>query len=362
MNKLRISINAKRFETAYGGVNQAANTLEDNLKSKGHQVFRLLEPNLDLILILSSNCKSKTTSFNFNDISDYLDAYPNTVVIHRVNSSDESRGNDLGINSSMIKYNQLADFSVFISQFIQDTYKAKGMISQHSQVILNGADRNIFYPNKLINKLNEQEKIKIVTHHWSSNFMKGFDIYERLDQLLGVEPFSKMFEFTCIGNIPLGVSLNNSHLIEPLANFELAEELRQHHVYLTAARNEAAGMHHIEGMLCGLPVLFLNSGALPEYCSPYGLEFSLINFEEKILEMRNQYHKLKEKALNCNYTSQLMVNQLEEVIISCVEKRRLNPRKKKCIIRILLNKFIKKPYRSVIYTMKKACNYIQRKF
>ena len=25
-------------------------------------------------------------------------------------------------------------------------------------------------------------KLKIVTHHWSGNWMKGFDIYEKLDQ------------------------------------------------------------------------------------------------------------------------------------------------------------------------------------
>jgi len=359
MNNLRISINAKRFEKAYGGANQAANTLENYLRNKGHKIFRSLKPNLDLIIIFSPKCNLKITSYNFTDISDYIKAYPNTLIINRVNSCDEQRGSDLGINSSMIKYNQLADFSVYISQFIQDIYTAKGMISKQSQVILNGADRNIFYPGKPINKLKEKEKIKIVTHHWSSNFMKGFDIYERFDQLLDIEPFNKMFQFTCIGNIPLGVRFKNTNVIKPLARLELAEELRQHHVYLTAARNEAAGMHHIEGMLCGLPILFLNSGALPEYCSSYGIEFTLIDFEEKLLEIKNQYHNLHEKVLNCNHTSELMVKHFENVIMTCVEKRRLFPRKKNKLNQILLYRFIKKPYRSAIGIMKKACNYLQ---
>ena len=32
-------------------------------------------------------------------------------------------------------------------------------------------------------------------------------------------------------------------------------------------------MHHIEGALCGLPILFRNSGSLPEYCKKYGVSF-----------------------------------------------------------------------------------------
>ena len=32
-------------------------------------------------------------------------------------------------------------------------------------------------------------------------------------------------------------------------------------------------MHHIEGALSGLPLIFRKSGALPEYCSDYGIEF-----------------------------------------------------------------------------------------
>ena len=32
-------------------------------------------------------------------------------------------------------------------------------------------------------------------------------------------------------------------------------------------------MHHIEGILCGLPIIYRESGALPEYCKKYGISF-----------------------------------------------------------------------------------------
>ena len=38
----------------------------------------------------------------------------------------------------------------------------------------------------------------------------------------------------------------------------------------------------MEGALCGLPILYVNSGALPEYCNNYGLEFTKNNLIEKI--------------------------------------------------------------------------------
>ena len=64
---------------------------------------------------------------------------------------------------------------------------------------------------------------------------------------------------------------------------ELASELKEHDIYITGSLNEPSGNHHIEGALfCGLPILYINSGGIAEYCS-YGLEINLDNFEEKIL-------------------------------------------------------------------------------
>jgi hypothetical protein len=44
-------------------------------------------------------------------------------------------------------------------------------------------------------------------------------------------------------------------------------------------------MHHIEGALCGLPLFYIESGALPEYCDGFGISFTPQNFEQKLQEM-----------------------------------------------------------------------------
>ena len=37
----------------------------------------------------------------------------------------------------------------------------------------------------------------------------------------------------------------------------------KHDLYISASINEPAGMHHIEGLLCGLPIIYRDNGALP---------------------------------------------------------------------------------------------------
>lgn len=320
--KIRIGINIRRIEGPYGGGNQFANVLEKHLISNGHEVTRVLLPRLDLILIVSSQKHPKTTSFDIQDIQEYLNLHPNTAVIQRVNTLDEPRGADLGINKAIVEANRLADYTVFVSGFMKDFFEKRGLdcMKPHS-VILNGADETIFNIGERI-PWQSSEKLRVVTHHWSANYLKGFDIYERLDLLLGTDPYNSLFEFCFIGNLPLGLELRHSRVIPPTWGKALGDLLRQQHIYVTAARHEASGQHHIEGMRCGLPVLYLNSGGLPEYCRQYGVEFTLINFEEKLLEIRSKYNDLYAAVQQCPYTGKWMADKYEEVFLETVSKKK----------------------------------------
>ena len=62
--------------------------------------------------------------------------------------------------------------------------------------------------------------------------------------------------------------------VPPLDGAELGDTLRSHHAYLTASINEPGGNHQNEGAACGLPLVYRESGCLPEYCSGYGISFS----------------------------------------------------------------------------------------
>ena len=322
--------------------------LEKRLAAKGHTILRDLSSELDVILIASSKWHHQTCSYSVDDIEAYARLHPRTCVVHRINSCDDQRGADLGINRAMLSANRLADYTVFVSRFMRNYFAGRGFnLSQPHSVILNGADEEIFNPvGRAI--WTPGQRMKIATHHWSSNFMKGFDIYERLDQMLAQSPWKEQFDFTFIGNIPLGVAFRNTRVIPPLFGVELARTLKEHHVYITAARHEPAGSHYIEAMRCGLPVLHLDSGALPEYCAPYGVAFTLVDFEQRLLEIRDRYMELSAKTPDCPYTATNMAAEYEALFLRLAEDRRCNPRpspdiKTKCLcrIRLAMRKFLR---------------------
>ena len=92
-------------------------------------------------------------------------------------------------------------------------------------------------------------------------------------------------------------------------------------MYLTASINEPAGMHHIEGALCGLPIIYRESGALPEYCRDYGVAFQGNNYIPAIKKMIKNYKHYKEKVLNYPNDSTKMTNDYLKLFEELLSKR-----------------------------------------
>ena len=110
------------------------------------------------------------------------------------------------------------------------------------------------------------------------------DVYMHLDHLLATTELGNRLTFSYIGNVPAQAALPVIQVITPKSGSELARELHRHDLYITASLNEPAGMHHIEAALCGLPLLYRMSGALPEYCQGYGVPFQDVSDVERSLE------------------------------------------------------------------------------
>ena len=83
----------------------------------------------------------------------------------------------------------------------------------------------------------------------------------------------RKIEFSYIGNVSDDYEFKNMKIIPPLAGEELAAVIKKHHIYVTTSINEPSGNHHIEAAQCGLPVLYIDSGGIPEYCDGYGVSF-----------------------------------------------------------------------------------------
>lgn len=327
--KKKISIGTNIINGPWGGGNQFAGSLSNYLKSRGWEVVNnLKKSNIDIILMTEPRRFSKTSKFNQLHISGYVFKNPNTIVVHRINECDE-RKNTNYVNKYLVRANKVADFTVFISKFLMELFIKKGYFKgRQLNYIRNGADKRIF--NKTARAVwDGKGDIKIVTHHWAYNYFKGFDIYFKLDKIKKINGFNIIF--TYIGRIPENIIFKNIKIIGPLHGEKLAEELKKNHIYITGSINEPAGMHHIEGALCGLPLLYRNSGALPEYCDGFGVIFeSEEDVEEKLVNLINNYDYYVKTLNDYPYDSDLMCKNYEELFLTLLEsKNNLNSVKRR---------------------------------
>ena len=318
---MKVSIGAFIKEGPWGGGNLFFKNLKEYLEANGHHVINhLFDDDIDLILLTDPRKKSESSSYTHKEILKYKNYInPSVKVVHRINECDE-RKKTKGLNQFLFKANQCSDATVFVSDWIKNLYEKQGFNISNPHVVMSGSNSKIFNSDKQ-NLWDKDEKMKIVTHHWSGNWNKGFDIYEKLDLLLNESKYSEKFEFLYIGNIPNNFSFQNTKVIKPLSGLFLAEELKKCHLYITASRNEPSGNHHIEGALCGLPVLYINSGALPEYCKGYGLEFDVDNFELKLLELKDSYLDVKEAMIKYPYNSEKMCQEYENLFQNLIKEK-----------------------------------------
>ena len=313
---MKIALGFKILEGSWGGGNQFVNYLCQDAKKRGYQITTSLDDNdIDIILFTDPRYYNHGVSFGSLDILYYLlFKNKNAIVVHRINECDQ-RKNTNHMNLFLRWSNYLADHTVFISTWLSTLNLSQG--NKPFSIILNGADNKIF-KNKDNKIWKKNEPLKLVTHHWSPNKMKGF---EMIDRLLSFKDWKDRIEFTYIGNLPKGFNFKNTKVIKPINGKNLGHELSKHHVYITASNNEPAGMHHIEGALSGLPIIYKNSGALHEYCDNYGVSFNNEEFIPALKEMITHYNFYKSNLKNYPNTSIKMTKDYLDLFSKLLKNR-----------------------------------------
>ncbi len=363
---MKISIGSKIIEGPYGGGNEFIKNLTFRLNQDGHKVINNLEDDdIDIIILINPLRDSELSTFNNFDINYYL-AFKNplAITVHRINECDE-RKNTNYVNNEIIQANKYIDSNIYVSSWLKNLYLDQGIANKESSLIKGGPNNKIFNLNGK-KAWNKKEKLKIVTHHWSDNWMKGFDYYQKLDTLCSSKKWRDKIEFTYIGNIPKNLEFKNSNVLSPMSGDYLAEELKKHHIYITGSINEPSGNHHMEGAMCGLPILYINSGALPEYCSEYGLEFDENNLEQRISQIIDSYdiyfEKLNSYPFSFDYAYKSLLTHLENLISNKKEiyKRRKNLNKFKILFSYFVNHLIIYTYKKK-NSIKKALGKIKKK-
>ena len=307
---MKIAIGYEIQNGPYGGGNSIVLSFQKYFTKAGHEVvFNINDNDVDVILITDPRSRSPSISFSAGAVLRYLWLKnKNAIVIHLLQDCDE-RKNTKTMNLRQRIANYCADHSVVVGTWMLDLNLFRKEHKKNCTAILNGGRKEIFVNNKK-HHWNKTSPLRLITHHWGGNWMKGFDVYRVIDDYLESEKNREMLEFTYIGNVPNGFKFSNVRHLQPMDSKSLSDELNKHHVYITASLNEPAGLHHIEGAMCGLPILFRNSGALPEYCSDYGVMFDGPgDVIEKIQEIKGKYAILYNALAEYPFTEEKMTTE-----------------------------------------------------
>jgi len=300
---LNIYINRKPKIGPWGGGNKTVCILSDLLKENGHNVVFDLDSNVDVIFCMDP--RPNETGIWYNNFLEHKNKFKSKII---------QRVGDIGTHSKPELTNlvfqtfQFSDFFIFPSDWARRSMGFKGS----NYAVVKNHSRHIFHGFKNKWKLSLDEKMKIVTHHWSTNDKKGFHFYKFLSE----NSIENNIQFTFIGRTPNNFDTSLMSHIEPQDDDSLARLIPENHVYLTASIEEAGANHVVEAVACGLPIIYHeNGGSIPEYVSEYGISFwdneSLLG---SVASMRKRFNIFKLRALGYNNCQEEAIKIYRDII------------------------------------------------
>lgn len=316
-----VAFNALPVNASWGGGNQWLRQMVRHLGYCGYRVvFDLAREDIDCIVILHSSDRQGGT-FGINQIQAYKRRFPRVKVLHRINENDARKGTGF-MDADIKAMNAVADQTVFISRWLQDHHKEKGLTPPGAQVIWNGADSRYFNPVGSETWKGPSENLILVTHHWAGHWNKGFKVYEALDKAIA-DGTLKGVELWVIGGWPEEIQWQKVKTFGPCQDLPLAQLLKKAHVYITASQAEPGGMHFIEGLQCGLPLLYdVSGGGIVEVAAKAsGIAFAGDPLQA-IATMKKEYGRLRDEVLKLRLSGERMALQYGEAIKYLVTRAR----------------------------------------
>lgn len=269
---MKILINRKPVEGPWGGGNLFLKSFCQIMPTLGHEIIHSIQPDIDVFFIM--NPRYDDLGISINEAIKYKKAFPETKIIQRINDCD-ARKNTSDVDAMLIESSKYLDGTIFVSNWMKDYFCRKGWNCDKNYTLINGVETTTKNVEKIKNN-----KINIVTHHWSNNYLKGFDIYDMLDEFVGK---NDKYSFTYIGR-ERG-TFKNTNIIEPLHGESLYIELKKYNVYVSASRYDPGPNHILESISCNLPTyVHEEGGGCVEFA---GLTHVFKNFDE-LVEILNQ--------------------------------------------------------------------------
>lgn len=306
-----VAINLKPRSGSWGGANQWTSQLVRFLKYNRWNVRFDLNGHADAIVMTHTGLSNATT-FGFAEVERYKKNNPRVRCLHRINDND-IRKETSEMDVLLANSHRAADHTVFVSRWLRDHHAARWFdVALPHTVITPGADPRFFHPIGNHSPKNG-EPLKLVTHHWSDNWKKGFDIYRDIDVLIA-ERLRGQFELWVIGRWPSDLKWKSAKTFTPASGEKLAALLRQCHGYVSASRFEPGAMHVAEGLQCGLPLLYhRDSGGTVEQGRRYGIEISE-DLEKTLLEFQDALPSLRAQLIASPPSGSRMASEYLDLI------------------------------------------------
>ena len=291
MEHIKIHIVYNFTDIPFGGANQFLKALRDFFLKKGCYAKSIKDAD---VIILNSHLFGQGITL-FNLIWKYRHLLREKTVLHRVDGpvSLYQAKNRFSVDKYIFKISRLvSDGTVFQSFWSQKECKSIGMPSKLFELVtMNAPDPKIFFP-KFLPSPSVGKKFRLIANSWSTNPNKGFDIFEYLDSHLDFEKY----EMTFIGRSP--VPFQKIKLINPLPSSQLAEQLRDHHIIVSASFREACSNSLIEGIHCGCIPVARHTSSHHEIIKENGI---LFEGPEDVLNAIDRaaiiYEELKDKLI-----------------------------------------------------------------
>ena len=290
----RVAINLKPRRGSWGGANQWTSQLTRWLEFNGWDVCFDLSSKPDVVVMTHTGLVAGT-AFGADEVEAAKKRWPGLRCLHRINDNDirkETSEMDVFLHRS----SRVADHTVFVSGWLRDYHAARWFdASRPHSVVWPGADARFFHPVGG-SVWNGREPLRVATHHWSDNWNKGFDVYSAIDELAAGDLAGKI-ELHVIGRWPANLKWKSAKTHPPASGSELASRLRHCHAYVSASRHEPGAMHVVEGLQCGLPLLYhTDTGGTVEQGREYGIPIR-DSLSDSLVELMDRHSNLREKLI-----------------------------------------------------------------
>lgn len=248
---MKVYINRAPVRGPWGGGNLWVKAAYAELEKAGHELLDPVNFKASPDLILLAGLDGADGSISAEQAIMYkMYVNPNVKLVARINENDARKATTT-VDSNLLTMSEYLDATVFVSNWLQDYFLEKGWHCKQNVVIYNGVDAEIFGPRPKLGN----DQVNVVTHHWSNNALKGFDIYDELDKFVGQHAD---FSSTYIGREQ--GKFKNTRIVRPMFGKALGDELGKYDVYVSASRFDPGPNHVLESLSAGIPTYVHKDG------------------------------------------------------------------------------------------------------